>query len=150
MMNVRYATQRDLPFVHQDGYIPVHTIARKIEEREVLVAERDSVLVGYVRIEYLWSKLPYIALIRVLPEFQRQGVGRALLAFLEEQLRAAGHTVLLSSSQADELEPQAWHRHMGFLECGRLEGLNAGGVDEVFFRRHLEAATYSPNATACS
>lgn len=141
MMNVRYATQSDLPFVTQDGYIPVHTIVRKIEEREVLVAERDSVLVGYVRIEYLWSKLPYIALIRVLPECQRRGVGRALLAFLEKELIAAGHTVLFSSSQADELEPQAWHRHLGFVECGRLEGINAGGVDEVFFRRPLQTAT---------
>lgn len=150
MMNVRYATQRDLTFVTQDGYVPVHTVARKIEEREVLVAERDSVLAGYVRIEHLWSKVPYIALIRVLPDFRRHGVGRALLGFLEEQLRAAGHTVLLSSSQADELEPQAWHRHMGFVECGRLEGINEGGVDELFFRKELQAATDSLNKAASS
>ena len=137
MMNVRYATPRDLGFVAQDGYVPVHTIARKIEQGEVLVAEHDSVPAGYVRIEYLWSKLPYLALIRVLPDSRRHGVGRALLAFLEQELRAAGHTFLLSSSQADEPEPQAWHRHMGFVECGRLEAINAGGIDEVFFRKHF-------------
>lgn len=45
--------------------------------------------------------------------------------------------MLLSSSQADEFEPQTWHRHMGFVECGRLEGINEGGVDEVFFRKQL-------------
>lgn len=150
MLNVRYATPRDLDFVSQDGYVPVHTVARKIEVGEVLVAERDSALAGYLRIEYLWSKLPYIALIRVLPDSRRHGVGRAMLAFLEQQLRAAGHTLLLSSSQSDEPEPQAWHRHMGFVECGHLEAINAGGVDEVFFRRHLQPATHSSNETASS
>jgi ribosomal protein S18 acetylase RimI-like enzyme len=148
MMNVRYATQHDLTFVAQDEYVPVHTVARKIEEREVLVAERDSVLAGYLRIEHLWSRLPYITLIRVLPDFRRRGVGRALLGFLEDQLRAAGYVVLLSSSQADELEPQAWHRHMGFVECGRLEGINEGGVDEVFFRKQLQTAADSLNKAA--
>ena len=148
MVNVRNATPRDLDFVNQDGYVPVHTVARKIEAGEVLVAERDSVPVGYARIEYLWSRMPYIALIRVLPDSRRHGVGRALLAFLEEQLRAAGHSVLLSSSQADEPEPQAWHRHMGFVECGRLEAINADGVDEVFFRKELRKPKGSPNDTA--
>ena len=134
---VRYAVHEDLDFVAQDGYLPAPTIARKIESREVMVAERDSVPVGYVRIEYFWSKLPYIALIRVLPAQQRQGVGRALLRFLERELRGAGHSILLSSSQADEPEPLAWHRRMGFVDCGRLEGINAGGIDELFFRKDI-------------
>lgn len=139
MLTVRYATHADLEFVSQDGYVPTGTVRRKIEAREVLVAEQESAPVGYARIEYLWSKLPYIALIRVLPASRRAGVGRALLRFLEEELRAAGHGFLLSSSQADEPEPQAWHRHMGFTECGRLEGVNEGAVDEIFFRKDLPA-----------
>jgi ribosomal protein S18 acetylase RimI-like enzyme len=137
MIRVRYADPVDLEFVSQDGYVARETIVRKIEAREVIVAEYGSVKVGYARIEFLWSKLPYLALIRVAPDARRQGVGRALLRFLEVELVAAGHAVLLSSSQADEPEPQTWHRHMGFAECGRLERINAGGVDEVFFRKEL-------------
>ncbi len=136
-LRVRYANPSDLDFVSQDGYIPAATIVRKIEAREVIVAERQSVRVGYARIEYLWSKLPYMTLIRVLPDSRHQGVGRALLRFLERELHAAGHRVLLSSSQADEREPQMWHWHVGFAECGRLEAINDGGVDEVFFRKEL-------------
>jgi N-acetylglutamate synthase-like GNAT family acetyltransferase len=136
-LRVRYADPRDLDFVSQDRYIPASVVARKIEVREVIVAERDTVPVGYARIEYLWSKLPYIALIRVLPDSRHQGVGRALLGFLENELGAAGHRILLSSSQADEREPQMWHGQMGFAECGRLESINDGGVDEVFFRKEL-------------
>lgn len=138
MISVRYAAPRDIDFVAQDGYVPVATIERKIDASEVVVAELDSLPVGYLRLEYLWSKLPYIGLIRVLPAARRRGVGRALLRFLEMELREAGHRVLLSSSEAGEPEPQAWHRHMGFVECGRLEAINEGGVDEIFFRKELQ------------
>jgi hypothetical protein len=30
-----------------------------------------------------------------------------------------------------------WHRHMGFVECGFLAGVNSGGVGEVFFVKSL-------------
>jgi GNAT superfamily N-acetyltransferase len=136
MIRVRYATAADLDFVTQDGYVPRDTVARKIEAREVVLAEVGTVPTGYARIEFLWSRLPFLALIRVLPDARRQGVGRAILAFLEGELREAGHALLLSSSQADEPEPQAWHRHVGFVDCGRLEGVNEG-VDEIFFRKEL-------------
>ena len=76
------------------------------------------------------------ALIQVLPEYRRQGVGKALLRFIEAFLRDAGHEALYSSSQADEPEPQAWHRYMGFEECGFIAGIN-DGVGEVFFRKSL-------------
>jgi hypothetical protein len=38
-LRVRYADQRDLDFVNQDRYIPASVVARKIEVREVIVAE---------------------------------------------------------------------------------------------------------------
>lgn len=63
-MRIRYATPSDLGFVGQDEYLPADTVARKIEAREVIVAEDDSGLTGYARLDYLWSKVPYLALIR--------------------------------------------------------------------------------------
>lgn len=134
---VRFADARDLEFVGQDGYIPAEVLARKVRWREVVVAERDGEAVGYARLEYLWSTVPYLALIYVRPEHRRRGVGKAMLEFLAERLRCQGHAGLYSSSQADEAAPQAWHRHVGFEECGFIAGINRGGVGEVFFRRRL-------------
>ena len=84
-----------------------------------------------------WSAIPYIALIRVEQAFWGRGLGRAALAYLEACLRERGQALLLSSSQADEPEPQAWRRAMGFEECGILAGINAGGVGKVFCRKRL-------------
>ncbi len=133
---IRFAEPDDLEFVSQDGYIPQETVRRKIVCQEVIIAESEKRPLGYVRIEYLWSIVPYIALITVLPEYRRQGVGKALLAFIENHARLQGQDWLYSSSQVDEPQPQAWHRHMGFVECGILAGIN-DGIGEVFFRKAL-------------
>jgi GNAT superfamily N-acetyltransferase len=134
---VRFATPDDLDWLVAQDDIPAAIIARKIGVSEMVIAELTGERVGFLRLEYLWSMLPYIAMIRVNEKSRQQGVGRALLAFLEAYLREHGHTRLMSSSQVDEPPPQAWHRHMGFEECGILNGINSGGVGEVFFRKAL-------------
>lgn len=134
---MRFATLSDTEFVSQDHYGSAEIVRRKIEWHEVIVAERHKHLVGYVRWEYLWSIMPYITLIHVTPGCRRQGVGKAMLGFLEEYLKGRGHETLYSSSQADEREPQEWHRHMGFEECGFIAGINKGGVGEIFFHKRL-------------
>ena len=69
---VRWATLDDLDFVGQDRFIPADVVRRKIEWREVVVAKRAGHQVGYLRLEYLWSMVPFIALITVLPAFRRR------------------------------------------------------------------------------
>ena len=142
---IRFARLDDLDFAYQDGYIPAAVLKRKIEAQsafnpdcieDVVIAEWNGKRAGYVRLEYLWSIVPYISLIQVLPEYRRKGIGKALLGFIETFLRETGHEALYSSSQADEPEPQAWHWYMGFEECGFITGINEG-VGEVFFRKSL-------------
>ncbi len=137
-VTVRFATPDDLAWCHAfDDHLAAPTLQHKLHVDEIILAERDGERVGYLRLEYLWSLLPYIALIRVIDTHQRQGVGRALLAFCTDHLRTQDDTELLRSSQANEAAPQAWHRHMGFEECGFLAGINAGKIGEVFFRKRL-------------
>lgn len=136
-----------MPFIATG--IPPSVVSARIDGRFIAVAEVAGEPVGGLQLEYLWGALPYIAMIRVLSHWQRRGVGRTLLGFVETALSAAGHSALLSSSQANEPEPQAWHLRMGFDRCGLLEGINEGGIDEVFFRKILApAATAAAIATA--
>jgi len=132
---VRPATQADLPWLTEhDGHLGAERIAAKVAGREVLVAEVDGVPAGMLRLDHLWSAVPYMALVRVLAPFRRQGVGRALVGAVCEHAREMGADFVLSSATGDEPEPQAWHRAVGFEPCGELSGINPGGVGEVFFR----------------
>ncbi len=112
-------------------------VRRKIGLSEIVLAEVREERVGYLRLEYLWSKIPYIGLIRVQEAFRRKGVGHAIIDFLDEFLREKGYKVLMSSSQVNEPSAQEWHRAVGFEECGIIAGLNENGIGEVFFRKPL-------------
>jgi ribosomal protein S18 acetylase RimI-like enzyme len=137
-LTVRFATFDDLQFVAQDRYIPTDIVKRKIEWQEVIIAEINGDLVGYLRLEYLWSVIPYMALIRVLAERRGKGVGKAMLRYTEDHLRERGQEVLYSSSQVNEAEAQRWHREAGFEECGMIAGINEGGIGEVIFRKQIK------------
>ena len=135
---VRFAGPEDLEWcVVEDSHVTEKVIRNKIVNDEIIVAELDAQLIGYIRLEFLWSTVPYIGVIFVEDDYRKEGIGRKLLSFLEDHLRAHGHDTLMSSSQANEPEPQAWHRAIGFKECGIISGLNEGGIGEVFFRKQL-------------
>ena len=122
----------------EDPSVGREAIRRKVEAGEVFIAELEDRRVGHLRLDFLWSKTPFIALIRIQTEYRAQGIGRALLAFVETRLRAAGRDALYSSAMTDATRAQAWHRHMGFEECGMIQGINPGGVGEVFFVKQLK------------
>jgi ribosomal protein S18 acetylase RimI-like enzyme len=114
-IEVRSADSSDLDLVVQDGCISLEALKEKIAHEEVVVATRDGERAGYARVEFLWSTIPYISMIWVLEEHRGQGISRALLSLLESRFQSTGYAALYSSSDANEPEPQAWHRHMGFV-----------------------------------
>jgi len=120
-----------------DPYLPDAAFAPKIAAQELILAELAEETIGYLRLEYIWGKIPYIGLIWLKPAHRGRGIGTAVLRFLENYLRERGCRFLLSSSQVNEPEPQAWHRAVGFRECGIIAGINDGGIGEVFFRKEL-------------
>ena len=103
----------------------------------LFLADADDQVLAYARVESFWATMPYLALIVVHKDHRGGGIGTGLLTFIRDDLRARGYKHLLSSSTANEPEPQHWHELNGFVPIGALEGLNAEGVDEVFFRLEL-------------
>ncbi len=135
-VEIRFAIDLDVGFLDSFTHISVKTLQHKIDRQEIIVAVEKGVLVGFIQLEYLWSLVPYIALIRVVKEHQRQGIGKKMLVFTELFLKSKEHQILYSSSQADEPHPQEWHRHAGFKECGMIAGINEG-VGEIFFQKKI-------------
>jgi predicted GNAT superfamily acetyltransferase len=134
---VRVAIPSDLEYISQDGYLPGEILLRKIDQGEVFILTLADRPMGYLMLDYFWSAIPYISLIWIQKEYRKKGHSRRLLNYVEVHLSQAGHAWLYSSSQADEPEPQAWHLHVGFKQCGVINGINAGDIDEIFFRKSL-------------
>lgn len=121
-------------------YIPPQRVTDKIDRQEYIVASLSIGPVGYLRLSYFWSFIPFIDIIAVKEPYRYKGVGRALLTFLENHARKQDQKFILSSSQADEAEPQAWHRHVGFIDAGALLNLEPlQKVTEVLFVKRLDS-----------
>src|SRR5512138_2599196 len=98
MIKVRFATMDYFEWCSSlDSYISDEIMRRKIEASEILLAEIGGQCLGYLRLDYFWSSIPYIALIRVREDQRKQGIGRTMLAFLEDHARSRGVNMILSS-----------------------------------------------------
>jgi GNAT superfamily N-acetyltransferase len=136
---VRFGGPDDFEWcVVEDFLVPEQVIRSKIINNEIIIAEADGNPIGYIRLEFILWNIPYIGLIFVLKDYQKEGVGSKMLDFLEDHLRKLGHEFLLSSSDVNQADAQAWHRGSGFIECGILTGINEGGIGELFFRKNLK------------
>ncbi len=137
-IKARFATEDDKEWCQiLDTRVTDDIFRFKVEHDELIIGELDGERAGYLRLEYWYLDLPFIGLIVVEEENRKKGVGKAILEFLEKHLVSSGRTRLYSSSTVDESEPQAWHRHMGFKDCGIIAGMNEQDVGEVIFRKEL-------------
>ena len=80
---VRFAGPEDLEWcVVSDDHVTEQVIRRKIVNDEIIIAELDGQPVAYLRLEYLWSNIPYIGVIWVVELYRKEGIGRRILNFL--------------------------------------------------------------------
>jgi phosphinothricin acetyltransferase len=59
----------------------------------------------------------------LLPEYTGRGLGRLIMDKLEEVARSIGITVLVADVSSLNPASLAFHRKMGFTECGRIPGV---------------------------
>lgn len=137
-MNIRFAEEKDFnSCVELDLHKNVNIIKNKIHMKEVIVAEHNNKIIGFLKIEYIWTHLPFISYIVIKKDYRANGIGKSMLSFLENYLKNNGQNTLLSSTMTDAVNPQKWHLKMGFIECGMLCGINEDGVGEIFFKKIL-------------
>jgi ribosomal protein S18 acetylase RimI-like enzyme len=140
VLSVSFAGMSDLSWiVENDTHIPKEIIERKIQVQEYLIAKVSGEPVGCLRFGLFWSMIPFIEVIWVEDRFHRRGIGRELVRCLEDYARSQGQKIIMSSSQADEPEAQAFHRGIGFRDAGALIDMRPlQSVAEVFFVKNTE------------
>ncbi|MDE1992433.1 MAG: GNAT family N-acetyltransferase [Rhizobiaceae bacterium] len=137
MVNIRPADSKDIEWlIRHDDHVDEGWIRRCIQSSEYLLAEQNATLIGFLRFSQFWGKIPYMEMIRVLPDYRRCGVGTALYRTWEAAMAAEEFGLLMTSSERGETEPQDWHRRNGFREAGEIHFVTLQ-TSEVFFIKEI-------------
>lgn len=118
MLTIRLATPSDWPFWHAlDGHIDRALFERKAAAGECYIAETDGEAAGLLRWNLFWDSVPFCTLLYIREDRRGRGLGRALTARWEADMRAHGHGMAMVSTQSDE-SAQHFYRKLGWRDAG--------------------------------
>lgn len=115
-------------------------IARCVRDPEtvVLAARRQQLLVGFAIMTFGESE-SHLSLLAVRPAWQRQGIGRRLLGWLETSARVAGAGVVYLEVRADNPQGRAFYRSLGYQPVQRVSGYYNRSLAALRMARDLDA-----------
>jgi ribosomal-protein-alanine acetyltransferase len=112
----------------------------------VLVARNVRRVAGFAIAEFCDDKI-HLNLCAVHPGYQRQGVGRMLLEWIESSAQTAGCFVMQLEVRASNPNALGFYKKYGFSESGIRHKYYAGREDAVCLTRKLKAIF--PPAVIC-
>jgi ribosomal-protein-alanine acetyltransferase len=114
----------------------------KNRECVVLAARDRRRLVGFAIMEF-YDEHAHLSLLAVQPGYQRQGIGKHLLEWLEASARTAGTFLIQLELRADNDAARLFYERLGYREVGRKKAYYAGREDALRMTRDLAVAPTS-------
>ena len=96
-----------------------------------------TTIAGAVGLRLGWLKGPYLQFLGILPDFQGQGIGSAVLEWLEHEARAGGERNLWACASDFNIGALVFYQRHGFERVAALDGLVCDGRAEVLLRKRL-------------
>lgn len=109
-------------------------IQESISRWEVLIATTWENVVGFLLYQYIWGNTLFLALVKVLPDYQWQWIGGELISSFEESGKQRGDKKYLSSTEEINTPSQEFHKKLWFKEIGTLDMPHGR---EVFFIKEI-------------
>lgn len=106
-------------------------IASAVERESVWVFIAEDQIVGFVIVDYTFFGCGFVALLQTLPDHRRQGVGKALLQFVETVCT----TEKLFTSTNESNRPM--HRLLAschYVPSGVVNNLDDGDPEIIYFK----------------
>ena len=117
-MDIRIAETRDVEtLLAHDRHITRARLERKIAERQVLVLLDGETFAGWLRWGLFWDEHPFMNLLYLLEPYRGKGLGRQLVKDWERRMKAEGHELVMTSTQANECA-QFFYRRLGYEDVG--------------------------------
>lgn len=120
-MNIALANDSDVEYIRErDHHISEDLIWSKIKQNQIyMMRDQHTGVIGWMRYGYFWDNIPFMNLIWIDEPFRGQGVGKQVVNFWEEQMKAKGYNLVMTSTQADE-GAQHFYRKLGYKDAGCL------------------------------
>lgn len=118
MFTIRYVQKEDKQFWYRlDRHLPEQEFEKKVRDRQGYVLLDKESIVGILRYNLFWDNTPFCTLLYIDEKYQGRGGGRQLMEHWEQDMRAQGYGMLLTSTQVDETA-QHFYRKLGYKDCG--------------------------------
>jgi ribosomal protein S18 acetylase RimI-like enzyme len=119
-MRIEYAKKHDLEIIADyDEHISKEELLKSILDNRVFVVKSEDKLCGWFRYNLFWDNTPFLNMIFLLKEYRNKGFGYSLIKFWEEEMKAKGYELLMTSSLSNE-EAQHFYRKLGYKDAGCL------------------------------
>jgi ribosomal-protein-alanine acetyltransferase len=136
----RYLIENGLPWSWNEQRV-LHCMRNR--DCIVLAARDRRRLAGFAIMEF-YDEHAHLSLLAVQPGFQKRGLGRQLLEWLEASARTAGiFTVQLELRAANDAARRFYER-LGYREVGRRPAYYAGREDALRMRHELGVVSAAP------
>jgi GNAT superfamily N-acetyltransferase len=131
---VRAAKLHDLPEIlgvmRTAPWEKTDYLERALQRSDVIVAEIDGAIAGYLVWNREFFSLPFIWLVTILPKHRHTGIASNLIAWVEE--RCVGLRIY-SSTNASNAAMQRLLEGRGYQRCGEVDV--DPGDPEIFYRK---------------
>jgi len=125
----------------ESGLDPCWTVERierhlRNSDSVVLTARVAGSIGGFAIMQY-GDEAAHLNLLAVEPPHRRQGIGRALVGWLEDTARVAGTFAIRLEVRATNAGARAFYAALGYRETGWVRGYYQGVEDAIRFARDL-------------
>ncbi len=118
MLEIRYVHLEDKEFWYGfDEYFPEAEFVNKVRDKRGYVLFDDKKPIGLLRYNLFWDNVPFCTMLFIDLNFQGKGYGKALMEYWENDMKAQGYGMILTSTQVDE-NAQHFYRKLGYKDCG--------------------------------
>ena len=117
-------------------------VAAHMRQREHLtvIAVNGGELAGFVLAQF-GSRHVHTALLGVAPAYQRSGLGRQLMTWVEESATVAGLFLMQLEVRAGNRQALRFYATLGYRETSRTVGYYSGLEDAIRLERDLAVAS---------
>lgn len=144
-MHLKYLQKNDRIFAAQlDAHLDEQAFENHVRTNSGYIIWEKEARIGLLHYCMLWDHLPFLNYICILPAFRGRGYGSAALNCWEAEMKKAGCTMVMVSTQVDE-QAQRLYRRLGYVDCGGLifAGTPLEQPMELFMRKILPTSEKS-------